>query len=143
VIDAPTSDRPFRLVAAPARNFLNTSFTETATSQAKEGEPTALLHPATMRRLGLRDGDLVRIGNGRGSVLLVAKARDGQQPETVVVESIWPNEAFREGIGINLLIGSDPSPPAGGAAIHDTAVWVVPEPRPAAKSRAIHASAAV
>jgi len=127
VIDAPDAERPFRLVAAPARNFLNTSFTETPTSRAKEGEPTALLHPATMRRLGLEDGDLVRIGNERGSVLLVARAREGQHPETVVVESIWPNEAFREGIGINLLIGSDPSPPAGGAAIHDTAVWLRPE----------------
>ncbi|GBD44310.1 Putative dimethyl sulfoxide reductase chain YnfE [bacterium HR40] len=124
--EAPTMDRPFRLVAAPARSFLNTTFTETPSSQAREKEPTAFLHPATMHRLGLRDGDLVRIGNRRGSLVVRAKARDGQQPETVVVESIWPNGAFREGIGVNLLIGSDPAPPRGGAAIHDTAVWLEP-----------------
>jgi hypothetical protein len=31
-----------------------------------------------------------------------------------------------DGIGINLLLGADAAPPAGGAAIHDTAVWLRP-----------------
>ena len=48
--DEATAERPFRLVAAPARNFLNTSFTETPTSRKREGRPTALLHPSRMRR---------------------------------------------------------------------------------------------
>jgi hypothetical protein len=43
-----------------------------------------------------------------------------------VVESIWPNRYWEGGIGINALIGADPSPPSGGAAIHDTAVWLEP-----------------
>jgi hypothetical protein len=29
-----------------------------------------------------------------------------------------------EGIGINLLTGADAPLPAGGAAFHDTAVWI-------------------
>ena len=28
------------------------------------------------------------------------------------------------GIGINALTGADPTPPVGGAAFHDTAVWL-------------------
>jgi hypothetical protein len=40
------------------------------------------------------------------------------------VESIWPNSAFEEGRGINLLTSAEPGPPAGGAVFHDTAVWV-------------------
>jgi len=28
--------------------------------------------------------------------------------------------------GINTLVGSDPVPPNGGAAFHDTAVWIKP-----------------
>jgi hypothetical protein len=52
-----------------------------------------------------------------------------------VVESIWPNRFFADGIGINALIGADPAPPAGGAAIHDTAVWLEPVVAPAAVER--------
>ena len=45
---------------------------------------------------------------------------------TIVVESIWPNRYWLEGIGINGLIGADAAPPDGGAAFHDTAVWLEP-----------------
>ncbi len=124
--DEVTPDKPYRLVAAPARQFLNTSFTEMATSRKREGTPTARLHTETMRQLGLADGDLVRLGNERGSVVLRAVARPGQHPSTIVVESIWPNRYWGEGVGINLLIGADPAPPNGGAAFHDTAVWLEP-----------------
>jgi anaerobic selenocysteine-containing dehydrogenase len=79
-----------------------------------------------MAQLGLADGDPVRLGNERGSVLVHAKARDGQHAGTIVVESVWPNRHWAEGIGINLLLGADPAPPNGGAAIHDTAVWLEP-----------------
>jgi hypothetical protein len=38
--DAPTPEKPYRLVAAPARQFLNTSFTEMPTSRsARSGRP--------------------------------------------------------------------------------------------------------
>jgi anaerobic selenocysteine-containing dehydrogenase len=124
--DEVTADKPYRLVAAPARQFLNTSFTEMPTSRRREGRPTALLHPETMAQLGLVDGDPVRLGNQRGSVLVHAKARAGQHAGTVVVESVWPNRHWAEGVGVNLLLGADSAPPNGGAAIHDTAVWLEP-----------------
>ncbi|MBS1229142.1 MAG: putative dimethyl sulfoxide reductase [Proteobacteria bacterium] len=128
VIDAATPDKPFRLVAAPARNFLNTTFTETATSRDKENRPCALIHPAVCAQLGIADGDLVRIGNEQGSVLLHAKPFDGLQQSTLIVESQWPAEAFIEGIGINVLVSAEPGFPAAGAAYHDTAVWLRPTP---------------
>jgi len=54
----------------------------------------------------------------------------GLQRGVVVVESIWPNRAFEEGIGINALVSADPGLPNGGAAFHDTAIWIRPaEPR--------------
>ncbi len=115
---------PFRLVAPPARQFLNTSFTETPTSRSREGRPTALIHPEDCRTLGLGDGDPVRIGNDRGSVVVHARPFDGLQRGVVVVESIWPNGAYLEGIALNVLIGADPGPPLGGAVFHDTAVWL-------------------
>jgi anaerobic selenocysteine-containing dehydrogenase len=124
LIEAADAEYPFRLVAAPARQFLNSSFTETPGSIAREGRPTAMIHPADCTRLGIADGDRVRLGSRRGSVVVHARPFDGLQPGVVVVESIWPNDAFEEGIGINALTSADAGPPKGGAVFHDTAIWV-------------------
>jgi anaerobic selenocysteine-containing dehydrogenase len=125
IIDESGDDHPFRLVTAPARNFLNSSFTETATSRGREGRPTAKLHPDDCAMLGVAAGDRVRIGNRRGSVVVHVEVFDGLQRGVVVVEGIWPNGDFEEGVGINLLTSADSPPPRGGAVFHDTAVWVV------------------
>jgi anaerobic selenocysteine-containing dehydrogenase len=123
-IEEADDSHPFRLVAAPARSYLNTSFTETPGSQKREQRPTVLVHPETLARLGFADGDKVRLGNRRGTVLLHARAFDGVQPDVVVVESIWPNAAFEEGMGINALTSADAGKPRGGAVFHDTAIWI-------------------
>jgi anaerobic selenocysteine-containing dehydrogenase len=119
---------PFKLVCPPARNFLNTTFSETPTAQRKERNPRVRIHPSTARNLDIAPGVRVRIGNQRGSVVLEAEYDPGQQPETLVVEGIWPADAFEERRCINTLIGSDPVPPNGGSAFHDTAVWLQPCP---------------
>ncbi len=124
VNDIVMPDRPFRLVAAPARQFLNSTFTETASSQRLEGRPSLLIHPEACARLGIADGDVVRMGNALGSILIHARSVTGMQVDTVIVESQWPNEAFIEGIGINALVSAEPGFPAAGVAYHDTAVWV-------------------
>ena len=126
VIEEQSDAHPFRLVTAPARNYLNSSFTETPTSQEKEGRPTVKMHPKDARRLGIAGGARVRLGNGRGSVLIHAEPCEVLQPGVVIVESIWPNAAFEEGVGINALTGADPCSPIGGAAFHDTAIWIRP-----------------
>ncbi len=124
LIDAATDAKPFRMVTAPARNFLNSSFTETPSSVKREGRPGVMLHPDDAARLGVAEGDVVRLGNARGDLAIHVKLFGGMQPGVVIVEGIWPNHTFIEGIGINLLTGSDPAPPNGGAAFHDTAVWI-------------------
>ena len=43
-------------MTAPARNYLNTSFTETPTSRAREGRPTVKIHPEACARLGIGAG---------------------------------------------------------------------------------------
>src|SRR5262245_21640398 len=117
---------PYKLVCPPARNFLNSTFSQTPTSVAKEGGPCLRLHPNAAQREGVREGSQVRIGNDRGSVVLRAKLDAGQQEATLIVEGIWPAEAFCEKRAINTLIGDDPVPPNGGAGFHDTAVWLKP-----------------
>ena len=127
-IEKATSEHPFRMTTSPARQFLNTSFTEMPTSVAREVRPSLLIHPDDAGRLGVVQGGKVRVGNRRGDVLLHAKLFDGLRTGVVVAEGIWPNSRHVEGKGINVLIGSDAAPPAGGAVFHDTAVWVRAEP---------------
>jgi len=117
---------PFRLMTSPARSFLNTSFTEMASGRKREGRPTVMLHPDDADRLGIADGDRVRLGNARGEVVLHARIAQGMQSGVLVAESIWPSDAFETGIGINALTSDDPGPPLGGAVFHDTAVWLRP-----------------
>jgi anaerobic selenocysteine-containing dehydrogenase len=115
---------PFRLVVPPARAFLNTTFSETPGSKKREGEPRALIHADDAARLGIVEGSLVRLSNGRGDVRLRARPALTAQPGVVIVEGNWPSDAYPGGAGINTLIGADPVPPNGGAAFHDTAVRV-------------------
>uniref|UniRef100_UPI0035B37F67 molybdopterin-containing oxidoreductase family protein n=1 Tax=Stella sp. TaxID=2912054 RepID=UPI0035B37F67 len=124
LFEAATEEHPFRMLAPPARSFLNSTFTETPSSVKREGRPTARMHPDDLAALGLADGARIRLGNRRGTVVLHARAGDGQQRGVIVVEGIWPNAAFEEGTGINTLVGADPGPPQGGAVFHDSAVWV-------------------
>jgi anaerobic selenocysteine-containing dehydrogenase len=124
VIDDGDPERPFRLVPAPSRSFLNTSFNNTPSGIAREGRPTAMVHPAVLAGLGTADGERVRIGNEKGSVVVHARAFDGLQQRVVIVEGVWPNHAFEEGIGINLLTSAEPGLPHGGAVFHDTSVWL-------------------
>ncbi|HSU04326.1 MAG TPA: molybdopterin oxidoreductase family protein [Acetobacteraceae bacterium] len=124
IIDEISAAHPFRLITAPARQFLNTSFTEMESSRRREGRPTALIHPADAIRLGIIEGGRVRLGNSRGEVIVHARLFDGVQPGVLVVESVWPSECYEGGIGINALTSDDPAPPMGGAVFHDTAVWL-------------------
>ena len=115
---------PFRLVTAPARHYLNSSFTETPTSIRRQKRPSVMIHPHDAERLGLADGDLATLGNDRGRVRIHVERFDGVLRGVVVVESIWPNKAFHDGIGINALTGADPAAPVGGAPFHDNRIWI-------------------
>ncbi|MGH6718236.1 MAG: molybdopterin-containing oxidoreductase family protein [Alphaproteobacteria bacterium] len=125
-IEQADDRHPFRLITAPARQFLNSTFTETPSSRRREGRPTAMIHPTDAAALGVGDGDPVRLGNRRGSVVVHARLALGQPTGVVVVESIWRASDFVEGLPINTLVGADAGPPNGGAVFHDTAVWLSP-----------------
>ncbi len=115
---------PFRLVTAPARAYLNSSFNETDSSREKHGRPRALMHPEDLVRLNIADGTAISMGNTRGEIGLWAEGFDGVQRGVVIVEGIAPNSHFRDGEGINTLTGADQAAPYGGAPFHDNKVWI-------------------
>jgi anaerobic selenocysteine-containing dehydrogenase len=131
-IEQADEAHPFRLATSPARAFLNSTFNETPTSIANERRPEVMIHPEDAAANDIADGALVVLGNRRGQVRLHARLFDGVRRGVLVAESIWPNTAYEDGCGINSLTGADPIAPYGGAAVHDSRVWVrratVPSP---------------
>jgi len=125
-IEESTHEMPFRLVTAPSRHYLNSSFNETPTSIRREKHPSVMLHPEDAKALDVKDGEEVTLGNDRGMLPIKVQVFDGLQRGVVIVESIWPNDAFVDGKGINVLTGADPVAPVGGAAFHDNRVWIRP-----------------
>ena len=124
IIEEADANHPFRLATSPARQFLNSTFTETPTSRARERRPEVMIHPDDAAPLGIADGGKVVLGNERGEVRLHARLFDGVRRGVLIAESIFPNAAFEDGRGINTLTGADAIAPFGGAAFHDNKVWV-------------------
>jgi anaerobic selenocysteine-containing dehydrogenase len=122
-IEEADEAHPFRLATSPSRSYLNTSFNETPSSQAREGAPSVMIHPDDAAALGIADGDAVTLGNMRGETTLTAKLFDGVRRGVLIAESVHPNKAHVGGRGINMLTGAEAVPPYGGAAFHDNKVW--------------------
>lgn len=124
LIEETDDHHPFRLATSPARTFLNSTFTETASSRKREGRPEVMINRQKAEALGLNDGSLVTMGNERGQVRLHLRFVDNQKPDVLISEGLWPNSAFVDGEGINVLTGADSIAPYGGAAFHDNHVWL-------------------
>jgi anaerobic selenocysteine-containing dehydrogenase len=124
IIEEADETHPFRLATSPSRSFLNTSFNETPSSQAREGAPSVMIHPEDAASLGIAEGDAVTLGNLRGETSLTAKLFDGVRRGVLIAESVHPNKAHIGGKGINMLTGAEAVAPYGGAAFHDNKVWV-------------------
>src|SRR6201988_4598306 len=124
VIEHTDQAHPFRLATSPSRSFLNTTFNETPSSQAREGKASVMIHPLDAAALDIADGDAVTLGNTRGETSLIAKLFDGVRRGVLIAESVHPNRDHIGGRGINMLTGAEAVAPIGGAAFHDNKVWI-------------------
>lgn len=124
VIEHADQAHPFRLATSPSRSFLNTTFNETPSSQAREGRASVMIHPLDAAALDIADGDAVTLGNTRGETTLVATLFDGVRRGVLIAESVQPNKNHIGGRGINMLTGAEAVAPIGGAAFHDNKVWI-------------------
>ncbi|PZA13063.1 molybdopterin oxidoreductase family protein [Rhodopseudomonas palustris] len=133
VTEEADAEHPFRLATSPARSFLNSTFNETPSSRAREGEPNVLMHPADAAEVGVGDGEWVLLGNTRGETVLTVRLNSGLRRGVLIAESVFANRAHRGGRGINVLTSAEAIPPHGGAAFHDNKVWIKKAAAPLAK----------
>ena len=124
VIEEADTEHPFRLATSPARGFLNSTFTETPTSLARERRPEVMIHPRRRggaRRCRRRRGQ-ARQPPRRGAAPCPAVRR--RAPRRADRGIAVAQRAYPDGRGINTLTGADPIAPFGGAAFHDNKVWL-------------------
>src|ERR1700689_199134 len=124
IIENADDEHPFRLATSPSRGFLNSTFSETPTSLGREQRPTVMIHPEDAARLGVAEGDIVRLGNKRGDTRIHVRLFEGLRRGVLISEGVWPSAAFLDGRRVNVLTGDDVVAPFGGAAFHDNRVWV-------------------
>ncbi|MEO7056070.1 MAG: molybdopterin oxidoreductase family protein [Caldimonas sp.] len=94
---------PLAMISPPARNFLNSTFVNVKSLRAIEGEPVLEISAADAGPRGILSGAVVRVFNGRGSVL--SRAVVGGRARAGVVNGlgIWWRKLGRDGKNVNEL----------------------------------------
>jgi anaerobic selenocysteine-containing dehydrogenase len=80
---------PFRLMTAPNRYCLNSSFRERDDLRVKEGAMFLQMNPSDAESKGLRDGERVSAFNDLGEVSFILRITPRVPQAVVVAEGIW------------------------------------------------------
>lgn len=87
----PRADDPYPLnfISPPNHNFLNGTFANVEKHQRLEKGPMLQLHPLDAEARSIRDGDRVKVYNGRGEIVLKAVVTDKMLPGTAISQGLW------------------------------------------------------
>jgi anaerobic selenocysteine-containing dehydrogenase len=125
VADATLAERyPLAFLSPPARHFLNSTFANLARFREFEREPHLDMHPQDAAARSIRDGDTVRVFNGRGSYTLKARVNGKPRPGVVVAPSVWWKKHSPDGRNANNLTSQRTADLGGGATFYDCRVQV-------------------
>ncbi len=115
---------PLTLITPPNHFFLNSTFADTPSLKNKSREPFLEINPEDAKVRGIKDGDIVKVENGRGSVVIKAKVIGSVLPGVVVSAGLWRRENYKNGSGVNVLTPDNLSDIGGGATFFSTSVEV-------------------
>lgn len=108
-----------------ATRFLNTSYSGLDAHAGRETRPHIELDPVDASARGLEAGEMARIFNDRGSLVLPVAISDRLRPGVVVVPWGHVEAAYGDGIGsINDLTNAADTELSGGSSYGDTRVQV-------------------
>ncbi|MBA2556973.1 MAG: molybdopterin-dependent oxidoreductase, partial [Chloroflexi bacterium] len=120
------ADGSFRLLSGAAHHFVNSSMANLPDLERKEGRPSLEINPEDARRLGIVDGQLVRVHNDRGSLLLHSMVTGDVRPGIVVSpKGHWGRRSL-DGRNVNQLTSDDLADLGGGSSFHGTRVFLEP-----------------
>ncbi|MBL8394862.1 MAG: molybdopterin oxidoreductase family protein [Candidatus Accumulibacter sp.] len=115
---------PLALITPPARNFLNTSFANSARFLAQEKSPALQINPADAAARGIVEGSPLRIFNRRGEFSARAVVTDRVRPGVAMASSIWWRKLSPDGRNCNEVTSQALTDMAGGATFYDCLVEV-------------------
>jgi anaerobic selenocysteine-containing dehydrogenase len=113
---------PLALLTPPAHHFVNTTFVNVL--KRYEGGPVLQIHPSDAASRQIKQGDMVRVFNDRGSFQLPAELTDRAKPGLVVAPSIWWRKLTPDNKGVNHTTSQALSDMGGGATFYDNLVQV-------------------
>ena len=129
--ESPAGDpdlvRPFPLAllaGKTALRFLNSSYSGVSRHVAAEKEPLLDISPADAAARSIADGDLVRVFNDRGEVVLRARVGDFVRASVVSMPFQWWRSSMRNGQGANALTNDGVGAGGRGSTFLDTLVEV-------------------
>jgi anaerobic selenocysteine-containing dehydrogenase len=117
---------PLAFISPPAHHFLNSTFSAQPVFVRREGEPSITIHPDDAVSRKLRDGQMVKVFNDRGSFQARARVSDAARPGVVVGLSIWWAKMCPGGRNANAVTGQEVADMGGGATFYDVLVEVAP-----------------
>ncbi|HYN16148.1 MAG TPA: molybdopterin-dependent oxidoreductase [Terriglobales bacterium] len=128
---APTESRhgseahtyPLELLARKADNFLNSTFTNLPAMQQMEDRHLLEMTAADAEPRGIRDGDRVRVFNGRGEIELTARVNGSVPPGVVAARLDWA-KLSPQGRNINILTSDRLTDMGAGATFYSALVEV-------------------
>jgi anaerobic selenocysteine-containing dehydrogenase len=116
---------PLRLLTAPGYFQAHTAFSGVGFLRQREGKPFCVLHPEDAAKRGLKQGDEVRLFNGRGEIGLMLQVNDDIQPGVVLVPGQRPTSESVSGT-INMLCSDRYTDMGEGATYQSTWLDVGP-----------------
>ncbi|MEH7417070.1 molybdopterin oxidoreductase family protein [Neobacillus drentensis] len=82
-------DHPFHFIAGPNHSFLNSTFANQSTHVGMEKEPEVVLNHYDAEKLGVQNGEQVRVWNEQGECILKARVGDSVLPGVAVTQGLW------------------------------------------------------
>lgn len=118
------SDFQLTLITPPNHFFLNSTFADIPSLNIKPQEPLLEINPKDAEDRKIKDGDMVKVENQRGRIIIKAKVIDSVLPGVVVSTGLWWRENYKNGGGVNSLTPDSLSDIGGGATFFSTSVKV-------------------
>ena len=115
---------PLAMISPPNRHFLNSSFANLPFAIAEAGEPSLDMNPADAARRSIRDGDRVRVFNGRGTFTARARVSDRAREGVVVALSVWWKKLTADRANANDVTSQATTDVGNGATFYDCLVEV-------------------
>ena len=122
--EPPTADYPLAMISPPARNFLNSTFTNVASLARMEDKPMLEMHPDDAALRGITDGDRLRVFNARGEHVCHASLNGRARLGLVVGLGIWWRKHGANGTNVNELTHQKLTDIGRAPCFYDCAVQV-------------------